>query len=273
MKIYGRVQCLLLAATLASTDSFSVVPAGSRKTAPLQQRILRLSGGAADNSFSFEDTISSCRVIFPVGEDVHSKQVVFNVASNKLTLGVVDTPPAINEEELWGRVIADQCYWEIDDVGGSRCVVVELEKRDPGAWKYLLKSQFKPPDLTITDRCFLDIEIDGSAAGRVEVGLYGNQVHLEAPLTSLTLRREQSLSLAGTGAKNRCQLPRSVHWREGRGRGRCLSLLCQVQVSSNHPWLHAAGVCRFHPELSFLLRRSFPPKRLTLSALLVWGGE
>ncbi|KAL1515707.1 hypothetical protein AB1Y20_002323 [Prymnesium parvum] len=140
--------------------------------------LLRLSGGGGgpSDSFSFEDNGARCRVVLPIAEEVGAKQVVYAVANSRLTLGVAGLPLAIDDEALWGRVIADECYWEIDEVGGRRCVVVELEKRDPLTWEYLLQSQYTPPDQSVTERCFLDISIDGEAAGRIEVGLYGKQV-------------------------------------------------------------------------------------------------
>jgi len=152
----------------------SAVAAGRRRTSAL-----RLSGGAADEPtpFAFEDSDSTCRVVLPIDDEVRSKQVVYNVVNSCLTLGVAgDAPPAIDNEPLWGRVIADECYWEIDEIDGVRCIMANLEKRDGGRWDFLLRSQYKPPDETVTDRCYLDISIDGEAAGRVEVGLYGNQV-------------------------------------------------------------------------------------------------
>ena len=86
-----------------------------------------------------------------------------------LTLGVKGAAPAIGREELWGPVVADDCYWEIDDVPGKgRCVLLEK-------WGYLLQSQRAPPDTTVTDRAYFDVEIDGADAGRIEIGLYGRQ--------------------------------------------------------------------------------------------------
>lgn len=68
------------------------------------------------------------------------------------------------------------CVGEIDDVDGQRCVVLDLTKRDVGKWVHLLKSQYTPPDTTVTVKTFMDFSVDGEEAGRVEFGLYGNQV-------------------------------------------------------------------------------------------------
>ena len=50
-------------------------------------------------------------------------KVVFELSSNILTLGVKDTPAVIDAEPLWGRVRADDCYWEIDEVWGQPVVL------------------------------------------------------------------------------------------------------------------------------------------------------
>jgi cyclophilin family peptidyl-prolyl cis-trans isomerase len=131
----------------------------------------------------------------PIGDDVRSKDVIVEVSkpvsskialpnmtsteiTNILTLGVKDAPPAISAEELWEPVLSTDVYWEIDDVGDSgRCVVLELPKRlSEDAWEHLLRSDYRPPDVTITERTYMDFSIDGEPAGRVEYGLYGNYV-------------------------------------------------------------------------------------------------
>ena len=144
---------------------------------------MRLSGGDAGAPFTFKDDGTTAIVTMPIGEDVRGKDVAFELSSTELTLGVKgEAPPAIDGEALWGIVRPDDSYWEIDDLDGvGRCVVLELIKKDTyKAWDYLLKSQYTPPDTTVTSKVFLELEVDGEAAGRIECGLYGNQVPLTA---------------------------------------------------------------------------------------------
>lgn len=54
-------------------------------------------------------------------------------------------------------------------------MVIELPHRGQN-WSYLLKSEDKPADTTVTKKVFFDMEIDGTAAGRIVFGLYGNEV-------------------------------------------------------------------------------------------------
>jgi len=143
--------------------------------------VLRLCGGGAGGdapTFEHDDSPLVARVLMPIEDDVRSRDIAYELLPGGiLSLGVKGAELAIDGEEVWGRVRNDDCYWEIDDEGAlGRCVVLELTKRDPGRWEYLLKSQYKPPDTSVTSRTFLDIEIGGEPAGRIELGLYGNQV-------------------------------------------------------------------------------------------------
>ena len=101
-----------------------------------------------------------CVVTMAIAEDVRAKDIVYDLSSRELTLGVKGddaldvTPPMINAEALWGTVRPDDSHWEIDEIDGiGRCVVLELVKKGSEPWDFLLRSQFKPPDTTITCAC------------------------------------------------------------------------------------------------------------------------
>ena len=69
----------------------------------------------------------------PNGKGMSSRDVVYSLEKNVLTLGVRGAPAGVDGEELWGPVIADDSYWEIDNVPGrGRCVLLELAKRGRG---------------------------------------------------------------------------------------------------------------------------------------------
>lgn len=163
------------------TSGFALAALGRplHSTAP-RSSVLRLSGGGAAEElppFSAADEGQRAIVTMPIAEDVKSKDIVYELERSVLTLGVKGQEPiAIDKEALWDRVIADEAFWEIDEVDGQRCVVLEMTKKDFGNWPHLLKSQYKPPDTTVTVRTYMDISVDGEAAGRIEFGLYGNQV-------------------------------------------------------------------------------------------------
>jgi cyclophilin family peptidyl-prolyl cis-trans isomerase len=175
-----RLLLALVVAQPASALRLGAALASATRRAP-SRSILRLSGGAADADgvapFTYADEAERAVVTMPISDEVKSKDVAFALERGVLTLGVRGEPPAIDDEPLWDRVRADDCFWEIDDVSDrGRCVVLELVKRDFGKWEHLLKSEYRPPDATVTARTFFDLEIDGEPAGRIEFGLYGNQV-------------------------------------------------------------------------------------------------
>ena len=73
-----------------------------------------------------------------------------------------------------GRVDLDGCYWDKDD--DLLTLILEKEHAyDP--WEFLLESDLpEPGDVTVTNKVFFEIDINGERAGRVEFGLYGNHV-------------------------------------------------------------------------------------------------
>jgi len=159
----------------------------TRGTVARRHSLLRLSGGdsaeASQIAFAFKDDGMVCVVTMAIAEDVRAKEIVYDLSSRELTLGVKGddaldvTPPMINAEALWGTVRKEDSHWEIDEIDGvGRCVVLELVKKGSEPWDFLLRSQYKPPDTTITSRVFLELSIGGEAAGRIECGLYGKQL-------------------------------------------------------------------------------------------------
>ena len=115
-------------------------------------------------------------MVLPIGA-AKSKELLYQLTPRTLTLGVKGQPPACEAGELWGLVKVDDSYWEIDDVDGQRCCVVTLVKAsDLEPWDYLLKSDYVPPDTTVTQKCFFDVKIGDADPERVTFGLYGGQV-------------------------------------------------------------------------------------------------
>jgi len=168
--LFARTTVGLLLGTPGS-QSVSALRSSLRRS----ETLVRLCTGVS--LFNYDDSDEECRVVMPIDESVRSRDIEFDLRGSTLTLGIKGSTPIINEERLWGRVQPDECFWQIDDVDKrGRCVVLELVKRDVGIWSHLLKSQYKPPDTTISTRVFMDVAIDNKPTGRVEIGLYGKQV-------------------------------------------------------------------------------------------------
>lgn len=172
LSLLPAVGALLLGPPPIVARSSSYSPPREARRASL---VLLADAPSADEAFSCADEFEKCVVTMPIGDETQSRDIAFALQKNVLTLGIKGAPLIIDEQELWGRALADDAFWEIDEVGGTRCVVLELRKRDTGKWEHLLKSQYSPPDTTTTVRTFVDVDVDGDAAGRIEFGLYEKQ--------------------------------------------------------------------------------------------------
>ena len=225
----------ILALLLVGAKSICALRLSAGYATPLTPRahvrrteVLRLSGGEAPAAFEFQDGAEGIIVKMPIGDDVRSKDVVFELANNVMTFGIQGSVTPIEAEDLWGRVRTDDAFWEIDDVdypvgdgveAPTRCVVLELIKRDGGTWEHLLKSQYTPPDTTTTTRAFFDIAIGDEPAGRVEMGLYGKQVRSEVMAIHPCVpcgEVPSSCSLRLPGTEDGRKLSRPLHRRERR---------------------------------------------------------
>ena len=151
----------------AAHSRLSLLP--MRREQPLA---LRLRGGGLP--FRYQDNWSEIVIKMPIDEGIKGKDITYKLTPNSLDLGIKGKELYVSGE-LWGTVKLDDSLWEIEsDKKLGRCVTVNLKKAKGQKWDYLLKSEDVPPDLTVTERCFMDVKIGGEDAGRIVVGLYGN---------------------------------------------------------------------------------------------------
>ncbi|EKX35145.1 cyclophilin ABH, partial [Guillardia theta CCMP2712] len=140
----------------------------SQTTVP---QALRLRGGGLP--YRYQDNWSDIVVRMPIDEPIKSKDIHYKLTPSMLELGLKGQEPFI-KDELWGLVKVDECLWEIEmDNKLGRHVALQLKKAKGEKWDFLLKKEDIPPDMTVTEKCFLDIQIDGEAVGRIVIGLYG----------------------------------------------------------------------------------------------------
>lgn len=74
-------------------------------------------------------------------------------------------------------VDVDGCFHELSSEGGQKSVVITLEKKVMGehSWEVLLEED--KPDLTVTHRVFMDVQIGKNKdPERIVIGLFGNEV-------------------------------------------------------------------------------------------------
>jgi len=80
------------------------------------------------------------------------------------------------DDALTFKIKPDDSFWELDeDRAGQKIITLELEKmKKYQSWEYLVEKENLPADLSVTHKCYFDMDIDGKDAGRIVFGLYGN---------------------------------------------------------------------------------------------------
>ena len=106
-------------------DLLSMAGMGGDPLSSISQASGQREVTVADSGYRYVDELMVSKVIMPIGDEVSSRDIEFEVKRSVLTLGKRgDDPLSIDHEELWDSVVADDCYWEIDEVGSERCVVL-----------------------------------------------------------------------------------------------------------------------------------------------------
>lgn len=150
-----------------------------RAVAPSRRRALRtfaLLTPRAGTDVKWYQSTDEVFVKVPVNTDVKGKDVKLEVHPKRLSLKIN------NEEALHGSLVdagevnVDDCYWSMEDQDGAKYVLVTLAKRSMGYlnWDALLESD--RPDMTVTNKVFLDMKIGGKPCGKIVIGLYGKTV-------------------------------------------------------------------------------------------------
>jgi len=115
-------------------------------------------------------------VLVPIEAGIKAKDLDVVISLKQLKVGVKGQEPVIDDVPFRTLEI-DDCSWEIDTRDGQRCVVLTLAKKGKwDNWEYLLKCEDLPADTTVTSKVFFDVSIGDEAAGRIVMGLYGDQV-------------------------------------------------------------------------------------------------
>ena len=103
------------------------------------------------------------------------KDVTCVLKPSSISLAIEGQSQIFQEEPLAFKIKPDDSFWELDDEKTGKVVKIEMEKVQRNQpWEYLVERENVPADLTVTHKCFFDIDIDGKDAGRVVFGLYGN---------------------------------------------------------------------------------------------------
>ena len=127
---------------------------------------------------SWNQTGSEISLRIPVPSECRGRDVNLSIKPTQLELQVS------GEEHVSGKfespVDPDESFWSIEEDAdsGQRYVQVVLEKTEGYLeWEHVFVHDLPPPaDETVTSEVFFDVEVDGEAAGRITMGLFGNQV-------------------------------------------------------------------------------------------------
>ncbi len=66
------------------------------------------------------------------------------------------------------------CFWTIEEDDGKRFIEITIAKGRQEVWKHVLESEDSASaKAAVTDYVFLDVAEDGTAIGRVTLGLFG----------------------------------------------------------------------------------------------------
>ena len=126
-------------------------------------------------TYVWQQTESSITVAAPVAEGTSTKQISVDYPSRRSIVAKVKGDILI-EGDLGGDIDRDDSFWSLEE----NQLVLDVQKASGSReyWDGFLKDEGDATKATVTDRVFFDIAIDGVDKGRVEFGLFGDDVPL-----------------------------------------------------------------------------------------------
>jgi cyclophilin family peptidyl-prolyl cis-trans isomerase len=126
-------------------------------------------------TYVWQQTESSITVAAPVAEGTSTKQIQVDYPSRSSIIAKVQGD-VILEGALGGDIDRDDSFWSLEE----NQLVLDVQKASGSReyWDGFLKDEGDATKATVTDRVFFDIAVDGVDKGRVEFGLFGDDVPL-----------------------------------------------------------------------------------------------
>ncbi|KAJ8604911.1 hypothetical protein CTAYLR_004304 [Chrysophaeum taylorii] len=121
-------------------------------------------------NYSWEQTRETMSLMVDVGEAAAS-DIVVEVTPR--TIEVRIRGEARVSGDLGGDALKDDTFWVLEEDG---TLVVDIAKKSQRSWTGLLSTEGDATYARVTRTVYLDVEINGTAAGRVELGLFGDDL-------------------------------------------------------------------------------------------------
>jgi cyclophilin family peptidyl-prolyl cis-trans isomerase len=129
-------------------------------------------------------------VYMPIADDVTAKDIVFDCRDWSFKFGIQpEKGDMVIDDKVLYKVDIEESYFVIEEgTYGERVAAAHLVKHnkeqdwyaydrfEPVTERFLLEGEKKRAELTykITQKCYLDIEVEGEPMGRIVLGLYGD---------------------------------------------------------------------------------------------------
>jgi len=150
----------------------------------------------------------------PLPDGTRGKDVVVDMGPKTLKISVKGEVQV--DGALGGKIKPNDSFYTVEEAsadlewpGGDdefgKVLELDLTKADQGnKWKELVEDEGNPSQFSVTDTVFLDVSINGTDAGRIEIGLFGK-------LAPKTVENFRSLC---TGEKGVGKLGKPLHYQD-----------------------------------------------------------
>ena len=205
-------------------------PAPAPAAAPKKKDELSYNGGTTER-FSWEQTISDVAIQVPMPEGTRARDVECTISKSHLVVklkgqdAVIDADypcDARNGQEIWEKVRADECYWNLQPGTGGRApqVAVYLEKERECWWKSALHGA-EEIDTTKVDSTRQVYDYDGETQGAIRKIMFDQDQKRRNLPTSDEMQNEDMLRKAwdaeGSPFKGTPFDPKMVNFNGGAG--------------------------------------------------------
>ena len=207
-------------------------PAPAPGAAPKKADELSYNGGTTER-FSWEQTLSDVAIQVPMPEGTRARDVVCTISKSHLVVklkgqdAVIDADfpcDARNGKEIWEKVRADECYWNLQPGTAGRApqVAVYLEKERECWWKSALHGA-EEIDTTKVDSTRQVYDYDGETQGAIRKIMFDQDQKRRNLPTSDEMQNEDMLRKAwdaeGSPFKGTPFDPKMVNFNGGTGAG------------------------------------------------------